>query len=117
MYVVFYNCYFHKYLKPYVPKWVITDAAELPRRPHSPPTRPKTTQKTAVSRTASLPRTPARRGKAEKVSDLGDSCLFLNEKVEEVEELEPEENPEGEERLKEQVKLLLSMERVVSHWS
>jgi hypothetical protein len=31
--------------------------------------------------------------------------------------LEPEENPEGEERMKEQVKLLLSMERVVSHWS
>jgi len=25
MYVVFYNCYFHKYLKQHVPKWVITD--------------------------------------------------------------------------------------------
>jgi hypothetical protein len=31
-------------------------------------------------------------------------------------EVEIEDNPEGEER-KEQVKLLLSMERVVSHWS
>ena len=25
MYVVFYNCYFHKYLKSYIPKWVNTD--------------------------------------------------------------------------------------------
>ena len=25
MYIIFYNCYFHKYLKLYVPKWVITD--------------------------------------------------------------------------------------------
>lgn len=25
MYVVFYNCYFHKYLKIYIPKWVNTD--------------------------------------------------------------------------------------------
>lgn len=25
MYVVYYNCYFHKYLKTYLPKWVITD--------------------------------------------------------------------------------------------
>lgn len=82
MYVVFYNCYFHKHLKPYVPKWVITDAAELPKRPASPPTRPKTTQKTAASRSASLPRTPVLGKKLERLSDLGDSCLFLNEKVE-----------------------------------
>jgi hypothetical protein len=82
MYVVFYNCYFHKYLKPYVPKWVITDATELPKRPASPPTRTKTAQKTAASRSASLPRTPVASKKFERVSDLGDSCLFLNEKVE-----------------------------------
>lgn len=25
MYVIYYNCYFHRYLKGYVPKWVITD--------------------------------------------------------------------------------------------
>ena len=25
LYVVFYNCYFHKYLKHYVPRWVQTD--------------------------------------------------------------------------------------------
>ena len=25
MYVIYYNCYFHKYLRGYVPKWVITD--------------------------------------------------------------------------------------------
>ena len=25
MYVIYYNCYFYRYLKGYVPKWVITD--------------------------------------------------------------------------------------------
>jgi hypothetical protein len=25
MYVVYYNCYFHRFLKNYIPKWVITD--------------------------------------------------------------------------------------------
>lgn len=25
MYVVYYNCYFHRYLKCYIPRWVITD--------------------------------------------------------------------------------------------
>lgn len=32
LYVVFYNCYFHKYLKHYVPKWVITDIPNTPRK-------------------------------------------------------------------------------------
>ena len=25
MYVIYYNCYFYRYLKGYVPRWVITD--------------------------------------------------------------------------------------------
>ena len=25
MYVVYYNCYFYKHLKPYVPRWISTD--------------------------------------------------------------------------------------------
>jgi len=25
MYIIYYNCYFYKYLKPFVPRWVVTD--------------------------------------------------------------------------------------------
>lgn len=28
MYIVYYNCYFYKCLKPYVPRWVVTDIVE-----------------------------------------------------------------------------------------
>jgi hypothetical protein len=28
MYIVYYNCYFYKSLKPYVPRWVVTDPVE-----------------------------------------------------------------------------------------
>lgn len=25
MYIIYYNCYYYKYLKPFVPRWVVTD--------------------------------------------------------------------------------------------
>lgn len=25
MYIIYYNCYFYKYLKLFVPRWVVTD--------------------------------------------------------------------------------------------
>lgn len=25
MYIIYYNCYYHKHLKPFVPRWVVTD--------------------------------------------------------------------------------------------
>lgn len=31
MYIVYYNCYFYKCLKPYVPRWVVTDIVETNR--------------------------------------------------------------------------------------
>jgi hypothetical protein len=88
MYVVFYNCYFHKYLKIYVPKWVITDINVWEGRSATPQkdsaqstlSRSGTAKKRSFSTTRGKIETGA---KGKMLQDLGESCLFLNQQQEE----------------------------------
>lgn len=85
LYVVFYNCYFHKHLKRYIPKWVITDIPESPRKDTTKSTRPNSTAKytqtaTNKCRSASMKK---KQPLAYNNGCLADSCIFLNENVEE----------------------------------
>ena len=84
MYVIFYNCYFHKYLRSYLPKWVITDV-QLSNRDMKQTAR--TNADTKVSRHTSMEkssRTAISKKRFNQMStNLADSFLLLNERVEE----------------------------------
>ena len=85
MYVVFYNCYFHRYLKNYIPKWVITDLM-VTRRYETPvkDSSKSTMSRTATSKMRSFSMTKTRTPKKEKEVEcnMAESLLFLNPKVE-----------------------------------
>ena len=80
LYVVFYNCYFHKYLKHYVPKWVITDIPNTPRKDTAnKSTRPNSSTKNRSYSCLSKSHSTAASKAAQSHNDsLADSCLFLN---------------------------------------
>ena len=86
MYVIYYNCYFHKFLKNYVPKWVITDLINKRRNRILSPQKEKTNNradtsklKSSFSTAKTKSTTPAKASQ----NNMEDSCLFLNEKIEE----------------------------------
>ena len=89
MYVIYYNCYFHRYLKNYIPKWVITDL--LAHRRYETPQKDSnksTLARTGTSKLRSFSSVKFRDNltsvkKKELEENLGESCLFLNEKQEE----------------------------------
>ena len=29
MYIIYYNCYFYKFIKPFLPRWVVTDPLSI----------------------------------------------------------------------------------------
>jgi predicted transcriptional regulator len=84
MYVIFYNCYFHKYLRSYLPKWVITDVQSLNKEVKQ---TARTNADSKVSRHTSMEkscRTAVSKKKFNLAStNLADSILLLNERVEE----------------------------------
>jgi hypothetical protein len=80
LYVVFYNCYFHKYMKRYIPKWVITDVPASPRKDTTKSTRPNSTAKVTPS-CSSKTRSVSNFSKKlaySSGSNMSDSCFFLN---------------------------------------
>jgi hypothetical protein len=84
LYVIYYNCYFHKYLKQYIPKWVITDFPSTPRKDTSKSTRSNSSTKArtfnSLSKTKSFNSTKSKKPLMSS-STMGDSCLFLNSRV------------------------------------
>ena len=87
MYVVFYNCYFHRYLKNYVPKWVLTDVRlsrfSAPQKESGKSTLSRTGTSSTKNRSFSSVKEKKEAKSSVKMSDLGESCLFLKERVEE----------------------------------
>lgn len=80
MYVVFYNCYFHRYLKNYIPKWVITDLLVTRGRYSTPRKDGRQGETEGKGRSLSSVTTKtgsSGQGKEVEVS-MEESCLFLN---------------------------------------
>ena len=87
--MVYYNCYFHRYLKSYIPKWVITDLLahrryETPQKDSAKSTLSRTGTSKLRSLSSTKPKPNSVSSKKKIVEEnLGESCLFLNAKVEE----------------------------------
>lgn len=86
MYIVFYNCYFYRYLKPYIPKWVLTDFCTKNKKGRC-VTPQKDSSKLTLNQTGSAKfrsfstaktKTATSSQTKQNMQDLGESCLFLN---------------------------------------
>lgn len=83
MYVIYYNCYFYRYLKGYVPKWVITDLLAHKKYASSVRETEKSLSRTATSKGSNFSLEKNKniayfKGKGEISQNMAESTLFLN---------------------------------------